>query len=287
MKTFLIVLINLLLAFNQVMNAQVSTVQSNNSTAGIINPFTGVLKNTGDCFKGVNLAFHSLAAASTYLLIQTNIDYEVQNYFSKDNNFQTFAGPAAWTGYIAPVVLSVGIYFFGKYKNDNEIIAAGSAVIQASLVSVTYSSLLKAITGRPGPDPEKSPNMKEVSRKFRFGFLRGGIHYGWPSGHLTVNTAAVTSLMYFYKDKDKDWLKILGSLYLSYLVIGVTAHEKATMHWFSDVVAGTIMGFTIGATIGNNFRKAFNNESFESKEGIKLHPGISPDYQSISLQIPL
>ena len=126
--------------------------------------------------------------------------------------------------------------------------------------------------------------MKAASRTFRFGFLRGGLHYGFPSGHLAVNTAAVTSLMAFYPGSAA--LKILGGVYLAYLVFGVSAHEGATMHWFSDVVAGTLMGLAIGSTVGRTYRQLYDDSVNNTDEGgIKFTPTLSPRCAGISLSV--
>lgn len=251
----------------------------NNNSSGKINPFSGIVENTLDCFKGENLIFHSAAIASTYFLSQSGIDYKVHEYFADNKQFDAFSSPAAILGYILPTALSSGMYLYGKATGDNELTAAGSAAAQATIVSVVYSTILKAVTGRPGPNT-KADDMIEESKKFRFGLLRGGIHYGWPSGHLTTNTALITSLMSFYKN---NWLiNIGGGLLLGYMFFSVTAHEGASMHWFSDVVAGTLIGLVIGINIGNNFHKLYYHAGKEkSDDNFKISPVITPSYQAL------
>ena len=111
--------------------------------------------------------------------------------------------------------------------------------------------MLKAITGRPNPKNENFNNAS-YSKKFNFGFMKSGAHYGWPSGHLMVNTAAVTSMMSYYKDD--VLVNTLGLSYLTYLTASVISHEKSTMHWASDIVTGTLMGYAIGSSVGKYFR---------------------------------
>jgi membrane-associated phospholipid phosphatase len=100
-------------------------------------------------------------------------------------------------------------------------------------------------------------NDDQASKTFRFGFLRGGVRYGWPSGHMMANTAAVMSLLSFY---NKTWLDIAGSTYLAYMFLSVMARRGSTMHWLSDAIAGTLMGYAIGTTVGRDFRRRWENK---------------------------
>jgi hypothetical protein len=224
----------------------------------------------------------------------------MHNHFAK-NGYSPFFDPAVGIGYLMPVVLGGGLYLYGELEDKPRESAAGSAVVQAGLISVAYSTLLKAFTGRPNPDLGSYDN-GDASKKFQFGFMRGGIHYGWPSGHLCTNTAIVSSLISFYQENTT--IKIAGCLYIGYLFYGVTAHENNTMHWFSDVIAGFLMGYAIGSTVGKNFRdkwdegdkcendlsqkteSSFLQFTFEKDRAIyNLSPVITPDYQGMHINI--
>ncbi len=236
-------------------------------------PLDGLGRNIGDSFLGTNAFLQGTGYAATILIVTQGLDYNVHNYFSARRQYDPYTTPAVWLGYTLPVVLGGGLYVAGRIEDENELTAAGSAVLQASLIAQLYVSALKAVTGRPNPDPQSFSDMNAASKTFRFGFLRGGLHYGWPSGHLAVNTAAVTSLMAFYPESIS--LKILGSLYIAYLVFGVSAHEGATMHWFSDVAAGTLFGLAIGPTVGRSFRQACDRTNVG--DGLRVSPAISPN----------
>jgi hypothetical protein len=228
-----------------------------------LNPFSNIGSNSLKSITGNNLFFHGAGILSTYILINSGIDYRVHNFFA-GNGCNSFFDPAVGAGYIMPAVLGGGLYFYGNFKNDEKIKTAGSAVIQAALISLAFSTVLKAFTGRPGPDPGTYNDNGDASEIFRFGFLRGGIHYGWPSGHLCTNTAIITCLTSFYNKSTS--LKIAGLLYTGYIFYGVTAHDNNTMHWFSDVVSGFLMGYAIGSTVGSNFRKAWEEDKVSGAE---------------------
>ena len=57
---------------------------------------------------------------------------------------------------------------------------------------------------------------------------------------------AVTVYMMFPKQR---WLRITVILYALYIGLGVSM----TIHWFSDFVAGAILGTVIGVVVGKRF----------------------------------
>jgi membrane-associated phospholipid phosphatase len=125
---------------------------------------------------------------------------------------------------------------------------AGWAIGQAELIGSLVSSAYKAFTGRihpvlsfstdPGPD---------LSHGFRFGFLRGGVFWGWPSSHTTIAFAmALTVFTLFPRQR---WMGICAILYAFCIGIGVSM----TIHWFSDFVAGGIIGTIVGIVVGKSF----------------------------------
>jgi membrane-associated phospholipid phosphatase len=87
----------------------------------------------------------------------------------------------------------------------------------------------------------------DMSHIFQFGFLRGGVFWGWPSSHTTIAFAmAVTILMLLPKQR---WVGCVAMAYAFYVGIGVSM----TIHWFSDFAAGAIIGSAIGPWWGRAF----------------------------------
>jgi membrane-associated phospholipid phosphatase len=94
------------------------------------------------------------------------------------------------------------------------------------------------------PPREMGP---DISHVFRFGFLRGGVFWGWPSSHTTIAFAmAVTIFTLLPKQR---WAGYLALAYALYVGLGVSV----TIHWFSDFVAGAIIGSVIGVIVGRSF----------------------------------
>lgn len=91
---------------------------------------------------------------------------------------------------------------------------------------------------------EMSP---DFSHDFRFGWLRGGVFWGWPSSHTTIAFAMATTVFTLFP-KNK-WLGGLALAYAGYIGLGVSM----TIHWLSDFVAGAILGTVIGVVVGKSF----------------------------------
>lgn len=220
--------------------------------------FGNIGNNIVNSFKGDNLYLHLAGVASTALIVTTNIDYYVHNYFYEHEQFGIAAIPIIHYAIYIPFVTGGSLYAYGKLNKDDRAVAASFAVFQSSLVALAYNSLLKAITGRPHPDWQDSTDMKSLSKTFRFGFLRGGVWWGWPSGHTSSMMAVVSALTNFYPEK--TWLKITGYSLVAYMMFGVTSLHRGGMHWFSDAIAAALMSYAIGSTIGKYYRSKFQTK---------------------------
>ena len=242
-----------------------------------ITPFTDLFRNAAAVFSGNNAWMHLSAVAGTFLIIQSGLDYRVHNFFVRNTGFEKYSQTGVQIGSKLPALLSASLLGWGLISSSSRTIAAGSAVLQSFLLAGATTGVLKALTGRPNPDPVLYDGIG-ASATFRFGILRGGIFHGWPSGHMLSNTAAVTSLLHFFNRS--TLLHIAGAAYLGYLFVSVTSHGKATMHWFSETVAGSLMGYAIGSTVGTRFRRRWENQK-EKTAGWTVQ--IAPDSFALSL----
>jgi membrane-associated phospholipid phosphatase len=135
----------------------------------------------------------------------------------------------------------------GAETKSAKISLAGFAVGQAELIGALVVAAYKALTGRAHPSHVMGP---DISRTFRFGFLRGGVFWGWPSSHTTVAFAMAFAIWtLFPKQRALGWVAIAYAIYVG---IGVSM----TIHWLSDFVAGAIIGTLIGTVVGKNFHQA-------------------------------
>ncbi len=90
--------------------------------------------------------------------------------------------------------------------------------------------------------------MINTSHGFQFGFLKGGIFWGWPSSHTTIAFAmSVCLITLFPKHK---FVLVLALVYALYVGLGVSV----SIHWLSEFVAGAMIGSMVGRTVGESFR---------------------------------
>ena len=144
------------------------------------------------------------------------------------------------------------MYFHGKKKNNERTVNTSYAVAQAAIISLIVSSLYKAFTGRLPPEMFDELSVTDISNGFQFGFMRGGIFNGWPSGHTTTAFAMAVCLMILYPEKKR--IGYLALAYALYVGFGISTN----IHWLSDFIAGILVGIAIGLTVGKSFLKRFS-----------------------------
>ena len=160
--------------------------------------------------------------------------------------------PAVLIGFYLPIFLPAILLLAGYVSRMCEMVQIGWALLQAELIGLLISSSYKAFTGRDHPLRIVTGDNSQV---FHFGFMRGGVFWGWPSSHTTIAFAMAFAIMTL--TSKPRWLKMAAILYAFYVGLGVSM----TIHWFSDFVAGAIIGAVIGVIVGRNFSAGQNNKS--------------------------
>lgn len=220
--------------------------------------FHHIGENALDSVSGSNLLLHGGAVGSTAFLSATESDFHIHNLFAGKRRYPLFAAGVGWGG-AAPLLVGLPLYLDGRSDADEEEIGAAQAVFQAGLLALGYITLYKAITGRPNPSEGTGADVLEESLEFNFGFLREGVFFGWPSGHAATSAAVLSALMSYYPDK--EWLAAVSAAATVYMIVTVSGFRGGQMHWFSDGVAGTLVGYAVGTTVGRDFRKAMDGEA--------------------------
>ena len=200
-------------------------------------------------YTGRNSLAPAAAVWTTWMLIESRVDADVQAWAAGHSETFSIAAsaPALIGGFVVPV--AVPLYMM---RSDAALTREGGmAAAQAVLASFAATNLLKAVTGRPPPDAETPPGVDRRSRRFRFGFMRGGVFHGWPSGHTMTNMALAASLSSYYSDSRR--VRYLGYGWAAYVMAAATIGVQGGVHWLSDVVAGGLMGWTIGKVVGEGF----------------------------------
>jgi membrane-associated phospholipid phosphatase len=208
--------------------------------------FSTLPRNIIDCFKGKMIIWHLIAIILTFALVTSGFDWF---YFlsTRDPVFRSWMFPAVRIGGLLPIVLPFILIALGITLRQAATTRTGWAVGQAELIGLLISSAYKAITGRLHPLHVAGA---DISHVFQFGFLRGGVFWGWPSSHTTIAFAmAVTLFTLLPKQK---WPGFMAIIYALYVGIGVSM----TIHWFSDFAAGAIIGTAIGRVVGKCFLRS-------------------------------
>ena len=197
------------------------------------------------------------AAWTTWLLIESGVDADVQAWAAGHGETLSIAAsaPALIGGFVVPVAVPIWMMRSDASRTRD----GGMAAAQAILLSFAATNLLKAVTGRLAPDadiprdPKVPPGVDRRSRHFRFGFLRGGVFHGWPSGHTMTNMALAASLSSYYGDS--GLVRYCGYGWAAYVMAAATIGDQGGVHWLSDVVAGGLMGWAIGRAVGEGFAR--------------------------------
>jgi membrane-associated phospholipid phosphatase len=214
-----------------------------------------IFKNVLEIFSTRNLLWHLLAIVLTYILVFSGFDWKFFTFVAAAS-WRTDFYPALMLGSILPVLLPLVLMLVGLIAKNKKSLKSGLAVAQAAFLGLVISSLYKAFTGRIQPPGHlytlfvNIGDLKDTSHQFLFGFLRHGVFWGWPSSHTTIAFAmAVAIWTIFPKNKI---IRFIAPTYAFYIGIGVAV---TSIHWFSEFVAGAIIGSVIGVVVGKSFRK--------------------------------
>jgi len=196
-------------------------------------------------FSGRYLIFHGTAIVLTAVLVWSGFDWW---YFKAHQipALQRILFPAIVIGFFLPITVPISLYLVGKICKRQWLVCTALAIAQAALLGSLISSVYKAFTGRLQPDFRHMDI--DISHGFQFGFLQHGIFWGWPSSHTTIAFAMAFTLIFLFQ-RNKGVL-ISALLYALYVGIGVSL----SIHWFSDFVAGALIGTAIGTNVGKSFR---------------------------------
>lgn len=203
-----------------------------------------LLANILGCFKGWMLLWHLAAIVITALLVMSGFDWWYYQA-TQNSELRHWMFWAARIGFLVPICLPLYLLLIGYAFKRGKVVTAAKAVIQAELIGSLISSTYKAFTGRAHPAHFPA---QDISQVFQFGFLRGGVFWGWPSSHTTIAFASAFALITLFPKC--RWLRVVMLAYAFYIGLGVSM----TIHWFSDFVAGVIFGTVIGSVVGKSYR---------------------------------
>jgi hypothetical protein len=211
-------------------------------------------RNVASIFSGRNLLWHGLAIVLTLAIVTTGGDW---SYYlaTRGDAILRLARPAIIIGTFLPLTAILILLLAGAVGKNRRLLTTAWALGQAALLGYLISCGYKAFTGRLPPpfrgfrmSAMNAGSLVDSSHGFQFGFLKGGVFWGWPSSHTTV-TFAMTACLIMLWPKNKP-LVAGALLYAFYIGLGVSV----TIHWCSEFVAGAIIGSVIGTVVGGSFR---------------------------------
>lgn len=222
-----------------------------------LTPISGLGTNAFHSFVGWNTAFHVAAVGATAALVTSGADHEASKYFRQHDSWGPTGAVGYVLGYTAPTVGTVLFYVTGRLQQRDETVVASYAVMQSTAIAITTITALKLVTGRAPPEDFDHDSTHDARQSFRFGLYRGGIIDGWPSGHTAMLTTIAATLAGYYR---RSSVTLIGFAVAAYTGFSMVAYDGGSHHWLSDVVAGALVSFPIGWTVGRSFRDRFDGE---------------------------
>ena len=176
-----------------------------------------------------------------------------------------------YIGYAVPVITPITLFLTGIYNKNEKLQITGLALTQTLLLTFSFKSSMKIITGRTWPgivDGWDSQYSKRSDRtddySGEFSWFNFNVMGGWPSGHAGNAFSAAATIAQIYHDNTA--LKIISYTYASLISIGMSVYD----HWASDVFAGILIGYAIGSVVGRSYRNLI--EERENKLNIYITP---------------
>lgn len=174
-----------------------------------------------------------------------------------------------WANRISPIGMNYvflgagGLYAYGLLAKGGEAQSAGADALTSLIASAVTILPLKYAVGRGRPDTTISnESFRPLSSQDSF-----------PSAHTTFAFTAAASITEHYTE---PWVQYAA--YGTASLVGLARLEQ-NAHWTSDVVAGALIGVTIGKTVTRmNQRKRFGKQA---KYRLILEPDLGLKYQGM------
>ena len=213
--------------------------------------FHRIIPTIRSLYCGRNLLAQIVLCIATYILVMTGFDWWYLVHTHTIGSTPLFFAPAL-IGFLVPFIAP--LYFLIRVKRQGNMRSRmiGYALGQAALLGWGVSTFYKIFTGRMGPHLRSlTAPITDLSHGFRFGIYRGGAFQGWPSSHTATAFAMSFALVALFPEptwRDRS-IRIGAIAYAVFIGIGVSTN----IHWFSDVIAGAILGTIIGLAVGKRF----------------------------------
>ena len=222
----------------------ISLLWTQAAQAGSVGMLDGFLRHTQEAFLG-RLWMHALAGVLTLGIAFSGVDYFVRVVSQKKVCLPAWGTWALYTGYALPLIAGPLAFVITKVMEWDS--HGASAASQAVILALTFTTILKWITGRPSPLHGRARNAPERldypedAREFTWNPKFNITYISWPSGHTCCAVALAAAWTTSYPGH--PWLAVGAYLFATGIGIGMVVGDH---HWTSDMIAGAIMGQAIG-----------------------------------------
>jgi membrane-associated phospholipid phosphatase len=192
------------------------------------------------------------AGLETWAFIETGLDWKWRNTAYENNWLSQCGIPGLYISYIVPGLAPAAAYITGRIIKDERLQITGLALAQTLVLTLSIQAVLKMSTGRALPgivnelDHTRNQRIDDFSDEFNW-FNMNSIS-GWPSGHTANAFAAAAVIAELYYDNLP--LKIGVYTYAALMGLG----KSVSVHWASEVIAGALIGYAVGKTVGKSYR---------------------------------
>ena len=212
-----------------------------------------------------HVALGAAAVLGTALLLDRPIQKALQRHDSPSLH--------RWADHLAPIgntysfLFAGGLYAAGYLGKDGDLQAAGADTLSSLLVATAVLVPLKYGFGRATPaDNLGDSSFKPFSSRDSF-----------PSGHTTWAFAAASAFTEHYSE---PWIQVTA--YGLATVVGLARLEQ-NQHWASDVLAGALVGTTVGKLVPHlNQRKRFGQQG---RFKFSMEPELGLGYQGVRMAL--
>jgi membrane-associated phospholipid phosphatase len=209
------------------------------------------------------------AAVPPSVLVPTGLDHRLRLVAQEDLGGRYRLEPVS---FYAPFVLAGGVlvtHVGGTIAGSCSIRRPTAAMVQAMVLGIGVTGLLKWTTGRGWPnggrDPHAPDRLEHPEAATAFRPFRAGLG-AFPSGHtLSMMVAAAA-----FRAAEPELGLLAWSGYP--LALGVGAGMwLGDHHWASDVLSGLLLGEAIGGSVGRSFAPS-DLERDEHRIGVVVLP---------------
>lgn len=166
------------------------------------------------------------------------LDEDIQEYakrYPDSEGFEILKDKFNDLGSKKVAIVPVSLYACGAIIRDEKLKAASVTSLESGAAATVVTIALKGLIGRTRPDEERGAYKYNP-------FSIDDSQNSFPSGHSTAAWAVFTPYAIYY---DAPWIYLIPA--------GVSAARVVSnRHWTSDVIAGGIIGYTIGYSLAKS-----------------------------------